>query len=522
MKKSNIIFPLVLLLTLLCVSSFGQTNTTQFDALKFYESEKTPEMVYIKWFSTGNNPAPDFMPVQYQDKQAAKVRSITMRYPKNDTVFYVLQDTLMFTLPTEEYLQYFIAALDTSGKAYNTSDIVKVPAGKPENLWFTMTEANKSVKEKAIMLQWKMSSTQDIKMFEIYRSEFLSKDFKLLVTLPADQQSYSDIETTPDVMYYYQLLAIRKSGNQPLRSNVIFSASYNPIPPIPPHIEMATGIKNGVSIQLQVTDAEAAGVRIYRDNGMTPALTLVSDLIPLSPDKPFIMWFDTLSALSGRRTYTYAAKTESTSFVESDFSNKEYARPLLTMPPVSPASLTAYEEDGVVKLFWANMEEEDIAIAGYKLFRKTEGPASGFVELTPNGEMLELNYYKDTAALSGQTYTYKVNTVDIDGNISIAGTLSTVTLQQNKPISPYALQAFSIDQGIQLEWGQTIDDEMKSLVLYRRTEKEKPRVIITLPPDALEYLDQDVESGKKYFYSLTTKYKNGMESEPSDEIEVPR
>ncbi len=522
MKKSNILFPLGLLLTIMCLSTYGQTTAPRFDALKFYESEKTPEMVYIKWFSTGTNPAPEFMPVQYQDKQAVKVRSIKMRYPKNDTIFYVLQDTLMFTLPGEEYLQYFIAAMDTSGKAHNTSDIVKVPVNKPGNLWFTMTEAKKSKEEKSIMVQWKMNSLNDIKMFEIYRSESPDIDFNLLVSLPVDKFSYTDMETIPDVMYYYRILAISNSGNQPIMSNMIFSASYNPIPPIPPHIEMATGIKNGVSLQIQVTDAEAAGVRIYRDDGMTPTLNLASDLIPLTPDAPFVMWFDTLSALSGRRTYTYAAKTESTSFVESDFSNKEYARPLLTMPPVSPASLTAYEEDGVVKLFWANMEEEDIAIAGYQLWRKTEGSTSAFTELTPNGEMIELNYYTDTTVVAGQTYTYKVNTVDIDGNISQAGTITTVSLQENRPITPFALVAFSIDEGIQLEWGQTIDNELKSLVLYRRTEKEKPRAIITLPPDALEYLDQDVKAGEQYFYFLTTKNSAGMESEPSEEKGVVR
>lgn len=522
MKKSNIIFPLVLLLSLICVSSFGQTTAPQFDALKFYESQKTPKMVYIKWFSTGNNPAPDFIPVQYQDKQAVKVRSITMRYPKNDTVFYVLQDTLMFSLPGEDYLQYFIAAIDTSGKAHNTSDIAIVPTGKPVNHWFTMTAANTSVKEKAVMLKWKLSSVTDIKMFEVYRSQFLDKDFKLLVTVPVEQQSYTDKETTPDVMYYYQILAIRNSDNQAIKSNIIFSASYNPIPPIAPYIEIAEGIKNGVSLQIQVTDTEAAGVRIYRDNGISGELTLVSNLIPLTLNAPFVKWVDTLSALSGRKTYTYAAKTESTSFVESEFSNKAYARPLITVPPESPKSLTAYEEDRVIKLFWENMEEQDIAIAGYQLLRKTQGPVSTFVELTPNGNLVPNNFFTDTTVLAGATYTYKVNAVDIDGNISIDGSLTTVSLQANKPISPFALVAFSIDEGIQLEWGQTIYDDLKSVVLYRRTEGEKPRALITLPPETLEFLDQDVEPGKQYFYFLTTKNKKDMESKPSEEKRIIR
>ena len=99
---------------------------------------------------------------------------------------------------------------------------------------------------------------------------------------------------------------------------------------------------------------------------------------------------------------------------------------------------------------------------------------------------------------------------------------TTVTLQENKPITPFNLVAFSIDEGIQLEWGQTIYDDMKSQVLYRRSGGEKPLAIITLPPDTLEFLDQNVKPGKQYFYSLTTKNDLGIESEPSDEIEVAR
>ncbi|MDY0103501.1 MAG: hypothetical protein RBS07_11220 [Lentimicrobium sp.] len=522
MKTSNIIFPVVLLLTLMSESSFGQTAVPQFDALKFYESEKTPEMVYIKWFSTGSNPAPDFMPVQYQDKQAVKIRSIKLRYLKNDTIFYVLQDTLMFMLPGEEYMQYFITAMDTSGKAHNTSDIVKVPVNRPGTLWFVMTSAKKSKEEKSIQLKWEMNTLTDIKMFEIYRSESPDKDFKLLVSLPVEQQSYSDKETLPDVMYYYTIFAISISGNQPVQSNTIFSASYNPVPPILPYIEMAKGVKNGAFLQIQVTDAEAAGVRIYRDNGTTPELTLVSDLVPLTPDTPFVVWFDTLSALSGRKTYTYAAKTESTSFVESEFSNKAYARPLITTPPNSPASLTAYEEDRVVRLFWENMANDDIAIAGYQLWRKSEGITTAFAELSPDGEILENNYYTDSTALAGQTYTYKVHTIDIDGNISHEGTITTVSLQANTPITPFALLAFSVDEGIQLEWGQAIADDLKWIIIYRRSQGEKPLAIITLSPETLEFLDQDVEPGKQYFYSLTTRNEAGIESEPSAEKSVIR
>ena len=81
---------------------------------------------------------------------------------------------------------------------------------------------------------------------------------------------------------------------------------------------------------------------------------------------------------------------------------------------------------------------------------------------------------------------------------------------------------FSIDESIQLEWGQTIYDGLKSQVLCRRRGGEKPIAIITLPPDTLEFLDQDIKSGKQYFYSLTTQNDLGIVIEPSDEIEITR
>ncbi|MEE4176768.1 MAG: hypothetical protein V2I46_04590 [Bacteroides sp.] len=497
-------------------AAFCQTQPeARFDSIHFFESERTPQMVYIKWFSTGNNPAPDFIPVRYKPGEPIEAVGIKMLYQRNDTTFYVLQDTITPFLAIDSNLQYFLAPIDTLGQAGQTSDIVIIPNTITKRHWFSSTQAEKLGREKGITISWKMNTYEDVKMFELFKSRYLERGFEKIATIPASELSFTDYDTEADINYYYQIIAITNSGNKPLTSNVIFSASYNPNPPIPPFIEFARGVKGGVHLRIQATDAEAAGVRIYRDDGLDPELSLISSLVRFESGEDFVEYYDTLTLLSGRRTYTYAAVTESTSFVESAFSNKAYARPLISTPPESPLSLDAYEENGRVRLFWEDMEENNIAIVGYKIFRKeTDG---AFSDLFDPESIFLLNNHTDSTAQAGKTYTYKVHSVDLDGNVSTEGALATVSLPINIPVAPFGLRTISIEEGMQLEWSRAIYPDIQSVLVYRSQEGGTPLLIATLEADAEEYLDRDVQTGKWYTYHLTTKNLEGTESEPSEE-----
>ncbi len=488
----------------------------RFDSIHFLESERTPKMVYIKWFSTGNNPAPAFIPVRYKPGEPVEADGIKMLYQRNDTTFYVLQDTITPFLAFDSSLQYFLAPIDTLKQAGQASDIVIISNTETKRHWFSSTKAEKLEKEKGIVISWTMSEYTDVKMFEIFKSPYLERGFEKIATVPPTELSFTDYDTEADINYYYQIIAITKSGNKPLASNIIFRASYNPNPPIPPYIEFARGVKGGVHLRIQATDAEAAGVRIYRDDGLDPELSLISNLVRLNAGEEFVEYYDTLTPLSGRRTYTYAAVTESTSFVESAFSNKAYARPVISEPPQSPLSLDAYEENRTVRLFWENMEENDIAIAGYKIFRKESEGA--FSDLLDPEYIFTLNYHTDSTAQAGKTYTYKVHAVDIDGNISAEGVLATVSLHVNIPVAPFGLKAIPIEDGMQLEWSSAIYHDIQSVLVYRSQENENPALIATLEPEVTEFLDRTVQTGKEYTYYLTTKNKEGTESEPTEKI----
>ncbi|MGE5316700.1 MAG: fibronectin type III domain-containing protein, partial [Chloroflexota bacterium] len=290
--------------------------------------------------------------------------------------------------------------------------------------------------------------------------------------------------------------------------------------PLPPYIKFSKAVKNGAELHIMATDKEAGGVRVYRNDGKSAELYAVSDLLRI-PDSLVVVYFDTTSALSGRTTYIYAVKTESTSFVESPLSEKVYIRPLITKPPREPYELTAYEEDGHVRLFWENMQDNDLAIAGYTLKRKDlNSKTASFIEMNEGGKLLNLNYYTDSTAKPGTAYAYQVNSVDIDGNISKGGSIASVSLQQEIPAQPFALRAYRSDEGIYLQWSRTLYPDIQSVNLYRYEKGTKPVLLMKLPSDAVEYTDATAPQGKMHFYYVTTMNKNGMESVPSEEIAV--
>ncbi len=76
------------------------------------------------------------------------------------------------------------------------------------------------------------------------------------------------------------------------------------------------------------------------------------------------------------------------------------------------------------------------------------------------------------------------------------------------------------DNGVYLTWGETVYPDIASIRIYRYQRGSTPSLIKTLSPEILEYVDPDIQSGKLYFYYLTSVNKEGIESGRSEEIGV--
>lgn len=516
MKTYIVRISLAVALSLICVIGYSQSKA-QFDEIKFLESQHANKMVYIKWYSTGKNAAPMFHALRYDNQEPIEVKAAKAAYIYHDTAFYVMQDTMPPLVKDTEMLQYFIVPYDTAGNAGTSSPIAIIT--KPGNRWFTGTLARKSTEVKGIELEWSFSDASVISHYDLFRSTKFAEGYEPLASLPPGDKSYTDLSIKPDLVYYYKLNAIPLDGNKPITSNIFFSAGFDPNPPVSPYILSARGVKNGAMLTIEVTDKEATGIRLYRDDGHTMDLKVASDLIKLS-NSTIITCYDTLSKLSGRVNYTYAAKTENTSFVESPFSNTVSVRPLISIPPSNPAALTAYEDNGKVKLFWQNMEEIDPAVAGYIIQRRQLQDGKGQAVNADFIVETTLNNIIDSTAMPGKTYTYHVSTIDIDRNISKHAATATVAMKAYLPVEPVELTGYKTDGGIFLTWGQAVYDDIASVKIYRRQGENKAQLLSTLAPDTTEYFDTDIVKDAVYIYHLATVNKAGQESKPSEEVVV--
>lgn len=520
--KKYIILAIVMLNMLIPLLTIGQEKPFQFDAIRFMESEFSEKMVYVKWYSSGKSAAPAFATIIYTaDNKPVEVESVKLIYSYHDTTFYVMQDTLtaMGNIENLKFpLQYFIIPHDTALNAGKPSEVALV--AKKGNKWFTAADAENLDKQKGIRLTWGFSDPSVVKSFQILRSTSFDKNFEVMATVAPEKKEYDDLLIKPDIVYYYQIQALQVDGNKPIVSNTVFSAGFNTQAPLSPVILSAIPLRGGAVLKVKAVDPETAGIRIYRNDGRSSKMDVVSDLIRV-PDSMVVVYYDTSGVLSGRKNYTYGVKAESSSFVESSLSSTVFVRPLIKDAPSGPLSLKVYNEDGKVRLFWDNMEETDPGIAGYQILRKEESltGAGHYALLHPENAILKVNYYTDSTVLAGKSYTFMIKAVDIDGNISPDGSIATVIIPENKPIEPFGLSGFMSDQGVYLNWGQAVYPDIASVNLYRYQRGNKPVLVKSLSADTLEYLDAEVKSGL-YFYYLTTVNKAGVESDRSEEVGV--
>lgn len=507
------------LIALLSVKGWSQgRKPVDFDRPLLLTSETTTQLIYLKWFSKGDKPAPDFLALRYEGKNPVEAGGVKVIYQTADTSFYVFYDTSVLKTPGEKDLQYFMVQLDTNRTAgYNSP--ISVISSMPSGFWFTATNAENDSIVLGINLNWVLSNIQTIQRIEIERSEHPDKGFSILATLPADKTLFTDLEIKPDKLYYYRLLAIPADQSQTVASNVIFSAAYNPQPPAPPWLVRSARLKGGVSLQYRVSDAEAAGIRIFRNDGFSPELRVVSDLLRPN-DSLLINWVDTTGMLSGDITYIFAAKTESSSFVESAFSDYSYLRPILNHPPEAPSNFAVYEEDRKVVMHWEDMEKRYKTIAGYLVERQSEG--AGFKTILPENSILRVNSYADSTVEPGRLYMYRIFSVDIDGNRSAEAAIATLRTEKSLPIPPFALQAVSTGAGIQLEWGLISYAGLSVINIYRYERGQTPVKLTSIPGDSFEFTDAEAQTGVLYFYYLTTTHKNGLESVASEEFSCMR
>ena len=184
-------------------------------------------------------------------------------------------------------------------------------------------------------------------------------------------------------------------------------------------------------------------------------------------------------------------------------------RPLPVAQPLAPpADLKLENQRDGMKLTWQS------PAAHFRIFRATADQQPDQLAESDHPE------YLDSTIEFGTRYTYYVQ--------AVAGELLQSTITQSQPItpedtfSPQTPTGLAAEQGINsidLSWERNTEPRFQGYNVYRSVEGGAPEKIASLVA-APTYNDHQIESGKKYRYTVSAMGTNGLESPPSAPFEI--
>jgi hypothetical protein len=164
---------------------------------------------------------------------------------------------------------------------------------------------------------------------------------------------------------------------------------------------------------------------------------------------------------------------------------------------------------GDLWLTWNAVNEDDVVYI-YLERSVGGGPFSTIAQLAPdNGD------YIDTGLNPGSAYSYRLRCQDFAGQWSYYSNI--VSEIAGRPPIPEGLRTESGDGEVTLQWDETSNPEIDSVILYRQTNFGGDFDRLTsLPGGDTVYSDVDVINGNSYNYYATYLSIYGAESYPSD------
>jgi hypothetical protein len=231
---------------------------------------------------------------------------------------------------------------------------------------------------------------------------------RVLVPIPLPETPPPATGTTAPQAHFYAVRTISSTGEKSDFSNQV--AIVPGTPPAAPERLSVTGRPDGVLVEWSGT-AGATGYNVYRRGAAERSLG--QPIHTAGADER--SWVDTGASMGQSYIYGVTAMAGLDPLIESSVASEQEIRYQDRFPPPPPLELVALAEGGRVRLIWHGSEAEDLA--GYHVYRR--GAEGDFQRLTT--QPLQETEYVDTAAASGQTYSYRVTAVDQIGNESGPG-----------------------------------------------------------------------------------------------------
>jgi fibronectin type 3 domain-containing protein len=451
-----------------------------------------------------------------------------------NTLVAVMRDTAVAPLTL---YQYVLIPLDYYGNPGAPSDTVLAGCYdfKAIPLPQKLTVVSRG---DGLRLSWQGIPAGPIKCYRIQRSTSFEKNFETIGTAAASESTYVDRALRPGVKYYYRLVMVGLRDEASAPSATVFGVWQNEEVPLPPVISDCRSIPGGVQFKLRSLEEQTVGFRVYRGRGYGAKLSLISGLVPVRGEAT--VFVDTSAGLSGAIDYAYAARAENAAGKLSGFSDTVTARPLVNNAPPAPAQLGASVSGGTVLLHWSDVQSQHPTLRGYRIYRAEKKTVSntskkpvGKKVMPFSGQAGELlfrsvrdsllppfsNHWADTPARVGAVYVYAVVAVDAFGDTSSLVRTAEIVIPKVLPAPAAGFRAERVSKGVKLSWDEVLGGGITGFRIYRAEGRGQPKLLATLPADALSYIDDAVQKKNLYFYWISSLAEAG-EGDRSREISI--
>jgi fibronectin type 3 domain-containing protein len=429
----------------------------------------------------------------------------------------------------EHTYRYMVEPLDIVGNPGPMSDTLTVISVDFEKLPLIRNVSAVDTTS-GIHLSWDpVPNKSYITGVEIRRSRNSARDYIVMDTLSVHQTEYLDTRLVPNIPYYYEfrVVTVRDRTEQP---SGVARASFrnNTLPPSPPNNLRAEQEENGIRLRWDANpEPDMFGYYVYRGTSRYDSMAVISKAI-----RDTTTFFDDSEELNGRTNYVYAVKSINVSELQSELSESVIIRPARTVRPPAPVGISGYAERNRIRLTWQDVRERDSAVEGYYVYRGRE-PITGRAEAESgsetaeengyerlNEEMISANAFDDPSVTSGETYYYAVTSVDLYGEESLLSNTSAFTTAAGSLLPPSQVSVRNISDGVEIRWNATMQNGASGYRVYRRTRgDQRAEPLATLETGTTRYVDQNVQSGDFYWYSVSILGESA-ESDRSEERSV--
>jgi fibronectin type 3 domain-containing protein len=163
-----------------------------------------------------------------------------------------------------------------------------------------------------------------------------------------------------------------------------------------------------------------------------------------------------------------------------------------------------------VPLSWKANPEKDIA---YYYVYRSSGPKDEFSRIS---KVQGKNSYVDKELKDGATYYYRIQAEDKDELLSdVSDSISVQTKPRPSKVS--GLTGDFRDGKVELSWKAAAETDVTHYVVYEKRFFGVEKIDVA---KKTSFSEAGLAKGKDKTYAVTSVDKDGLESEPSDEVKV--